>query len=108
MFKVITEKYNPVNIYYIVLDLLLQNFFCFLSRKFPLAFIEELMDDAEFFHLLLVCKALDFSLKYEKILVVWNNLGYRIFHHFKYTLIFPLVYRISIEKLVIFLLGVDL
>ena len=36
-------------------------FLCFLSREDPLAFVEELIDGAEFSQLLLVCKAFGFS-----------------------------------------------
>ena len=38
---------------------------CFLSREDPLAFVEELIDGAEFSQLLLVCKAFDYSFIFE-------------------------------------------
>ena len=42
-FKVITAKYDPVAIYFIVLGSSLYTVFCFLSREYPLVFVGELV-----------------------------------------------------------------
>ena len=43
MFKVITDKYDPVAIYFTVLGWGLYNHLCFLSRDYPLEFVGDLV-----------------------------------------------------------------
>jgi len=42
-FKVITNKYDPIAIYFVVWVQVYKPFLCFLSREDPLAFVEELV-----------------------------------------------------------------
>ena len=65
IFKAIIGKYDFITIYFIVFGSFLYSFMCFLSREYPLAFVEELVCGPEFSQLLLVYKAFDFSFKSE-------------------------------------------
>ena len=42
-FKVIIDKYDPLAIYFVVLNQVYTPFLCFLSREDPLAFVGELV-----------------------------------------------------------------
>ena len=58
-FKVIINMYVPITIFLIIFHL------CFLLREVPLVFVVNLFGGAEFFELLLICKAFDFFVKSE-------------------------------------------
>ena len=83
-------------------------FLCLLSREDPLAFVEELDLWSKFSQLLFVCKAFDFSFIFEGDLSGYSNLGCIFFSFITFSVSFHslLAWRISIERLVVIIMGI--
>ena len=85
-------------------------FLCFLSKEYPLTFVEELVWWCWILSSLLVCKSFDLSFIFEWDPVGYSNLGCRFFSFITLSMSCHslLAWRVSIERSAVILMGIPL